>query len=83
MINEDFPLIFERSKKGRISTNLPPLDVPVQKIEIEEQYIRNEPAELPDRRLAMAAVLAKVCASGDAILCGTAAVARGICAHGA
>ncbi|MEI3606800.1 aminomethyl-transferring glycine dehydrogenase subunit GcvPB [Pseudogracilibacillus sp. SE30717A] len=48
MINEDFPLIFERSKKGRISTNLPPLDVPVQKIEIEEQYIRNEPAELPE-----------------------------------
>ncbi|MFD1850608.1 aminomethyl-transferring glycine dehydrogenase subunit GcvPB [Oceanobacillus bengalensis] len=50
MANQDFPLIFERSKEGRTSYSLPDLDVPAYDIEneLEEAYIRKNPAELPE-----------------------------------
>lgn len=50
MQTKAFPLIFERSKKGRVSANLPEIDVPVQDIEadIGTAYIRKEPADLPE-----------------------------------
>ncbi|MGG3691971.1 aminomethyl-transferring glycine dehydrogenase subunit GcvPB [Heyndrickxia ginsengihumi] len=50
MLNEDQPLIFERSKPGRIGYSLPPLDV--QELDLKEifptEYIRNEEPELPE-----------------------------------
>ncbi|WP_026906677.1 aminomethyl-transferring glycine dehydrogenase subunit GcvPB [Paucisalibacillus globulus] len=50
MNNQDFPLIFERSKEGRVSFNLPDIDVPVVDLEAEltETYVRQEAPELPE-----------------------------------
>ncbi len=50
MANENFPLIFERSKEGRASYNLPALDVPEVNLEeeIEDVYVRKTDAELPE-----------------------------------
>ncbi len=50
MANQDFPLIFERSKEGRISYNLPALDVPEIDLEAElgDSYVRSEAADLPE-----------------------------------
>lgn len=50
MQTKTFPLIFERSKPGRISANLPEIDVPIQDIEADlgTAYIRKEPADLPE-----------------------------------
>ena len=50
MANENFPLIFERSKEGRSGYNLPALDVPEVNLEeeIEDVYIRKVDAELPE-----------------------------------
>lgn len=50
MAKQDFPLIFERSKEGRISYNLPEIDVPEVDLEAElgDTYVRSEPAELPE-----------------------------------
>ena len=50
MANENFPLIFERSKEGRSAYNLPALDVPEVNLaeEIEDVYIRKVDAELPE-----------------------------------
>jgi len=50
MANENFPLIFERSKQNRTSFNLPELDVPDYKLEeeIDAAYVRKNPAELPE-----------------------------------
>lgn len=50
MANKDFPLIFERSKKGRTSYSLPELDVPAFDLdaELEESYIRKDAPDLPE-----------------------------------
>lgn len=50
MANQDFPLIFERSKEGRISYNLPAIDVPEVDLEAElgDLYVRSELADLPE-----------------------------------
>ncbi len=50
MKNKDFPLIFERSKRGRKSYSLPSLDVPEINLEeeIDQLYIRDELADLPE-----------------------------------
>lgn len=50
MANKDFPLIFERSKKGRTSYSLPELDVPEVDLdaEFEEAFIRREAPDLPE-----------------------------------
>ncbi|WP_087971661.1 aminomethyl-transferring glycine dehydrogenase subunit GcvPB [Oceanobacillus rekensis] len=50
MANQDFPLIFERSKEGRTSYSLPDLDVTEFNLEseLEEVYIRKAPPELPE-----------------------------------
>ncbi|WP_233881110.1 aminomethyl-transferring glycine dehydrogenase subunit GcvPB [Virgibacillus halodenitrificans] len=50
MANQDFPLIFERSREGRTSYSLPELDVPDYDIdqEMEEVYIRKSAPELPE-----------------------------------
>lgn len=50
MANENFPLIFERSKQNRTSFNLPELDVPDYNLEeeIDAAYVRKNPAELPE-----------------------------------
>lgn len=50
MAKENFPLIFERSKEGRSSYNLPALDVPEFNLEeeLEDAYIRKVDAELPE-----------------------------------
>ncbi|MDY0408424.1 aminomethyl-transferring glycine dehydrogenase subunit GcvPB [Virgibacillus soli] len=50
MANKDFPLIFERSKEGRTSYNLPELDVPEVNLseEFSEAYVRKVPADLPE-----------------------------------
>src|SRR5699024_681629 len=50
MQTKNFPLIFERSKKGRVSSNLPSLDVPEVSLEedIDSSYIRQTPADLPE-----------------------------------
>src|SRR5690625_6784302 len=50
METKDFPLIFERSKEGRKSYSLPPLDIPEVKLEdeLDEAYIRKTPADLPE-----------------------------------
>lgn len=47
---KDQPLIFERSKPGRIGYSLPDLDVPEENLEhlIPHQYLRREEAELPE-----------------------------------
>lgn len=50
MQTKDFPLIFERSKKGRVSCSLPQLDVPEVSLEdnLDESFIRKTPADLPE-----------------------------------
>ncbi|MHA6250990.1 aminomethyl-transferring glycine dehydrogenase subunit GcvPB [Oceanobacillus sp. CAU 1775] len=50
MANENFPLIFERSRENRSAYNLPALDVPEVNLEeeIEDAYIRKVDAELPE-----------------------------------
>ena len=50
MANENFPLIFERSKEGRNGYNLPALDVPEVNLEEEvgETYVRKVEANLPE-----------------------------------
>ncbi|GIO27500.1 aminomethyl-transferring glycine dehydrogenase subunit GcvPB [Ornithinibacillus bavariensis] len=50
MTNQDFPLIFERSKEGRVSYSLPDLDVPEVDLEAEltATYMRQEAPELPE-----------------------------------
>src|SRR5699024_2581153 len=50
MQTKDFPLIFERSKKGRISYSLPALDVPEVNLNeaIDDEYIRDTPPALPE-----------------------------------
>ena len=49
MANENFPLIFERSKEGR-GYSLPTLDVPEVNLEeeIDDAYIRKVDANLPE-----------------------------------
>src|SRR5690625_4094852 len=49
METKDFQLIFERSKEGRKSYSLPPLDIPEVKLEdeLDESYIRKTTADLP------------------------------------
>jgi len=46
----DYPLIFERSKKGRTAYSLPPLDVPTVPIEdlLDPIYVRSTPPALPE-----------------------------------
>ena len=50
MANENFPLIFERSKEGRVGYSLPTLDVPEVNLEEEvgETYVRKVQANLPE-----------------------------------
>ncbi|MFD1171582.1 aminomethyl-transferring glycine dehydrogenase subunit GcvPB [Oceanobacillus picturae] len=50
MNKKDFPLMFERSKEGRTSYSLPELDIPDFDLDadIESNYIRNTPADLPE-----------------------------------
>lgn len=50
MMRKEQPLIFERSKKGRIGYSLPPLDVPEENIEqlLPNEYIRSESPNLPE-----------------------------------
>lgn len=50
MAKENFPLIFERSKEGRLGYNLPTLDVPEVNLEeeLEDIYVRTVDAELPE-----------------------------------
>src|SRR5690625_486660 len=50
MAKKDFPLIFERSKKGRTSYSLPELDFPEFDIEedLEDAYVRKTAPELPE-----------------------------------
>ncbi|NWN93725.1 MAG: aminomethyl-transferring glycine dehydrogenase subunit GcvPB [Bacillus sp. (in: Bacteria)] len=50
MANEGMPLIFERSKQGRIAYSLPEIDVPeVDAFDIfPPEYVRKQDAELPE-----------------------------------
>ncbi|WP_156290815.1 aminomethyl-transferring glycine dehydrogenase subunit GcvPB [Oceanobacillus salinisoli] len=50
MANQDFPLIFERSKEGRTGYSLPDLDVPEIELEneLEDVYIRKTAPDLPE-----------------------------------
>lgn len=50
MDSQNFPLIFERSKEGRVSYSLPEIDVPEMNLteDIEDTYIRHHPPELPE-----------------------------------
>jgi len=50
MANKEFPLIFERSREGRTSYNLPELDVPETDLnaELGDSFVRKNPAELPE-----------------------------------
>jgi len=50
MANKEFPLIFERSRDGRTSFNLPALDVPETDLnaELGDAFVRKNPAELPE-----------------------------------
>ncbi len=50
MANENFPLIFERSKEGRVGYNLPALDVPEVNLEEEigSDFVRKVDANLPE-----------------------------------
>lgn len=50
MANEGMPLIFERSKSGRIAYSLPEMDVPeVDAFDIfPPEYVRKQDAELPE-----------------------------------
>ncbi|RDW19182.1 glycine dehydrogenase (aminomethyl-transferring) [Oceanobacillus arenosus] len=50
MANQNFPIIFERSKEGRVSYNLPELDIPAFHLEEEfaDVYVRKTAPELPE-----------------------------------
>lgn len=50
MVKDNFPLIFEISKSGRIGYSLPEIDVPETDIDrlMPEDYIRTEEPELPE-----------------------------------
>ncbi|WP_430785310.1 aminomethyl-transferring glycine dehydrogenase subunit GcvPB [Virgibacillus flavescens] len=50
MANENFPIIFERSKEGRTSYSLPDLDVPELDINegLDDAYVRSEAPDLPE-----------------------------------
>ncbi|MCB5933667.1 aminomethyl-transferring glycine dehydrogenase subunit GcvPB [Caldibacillus thermoamylovorans] len=50
MVKDNFPLIFEISKPGRIGYSLPEIDVPETDIDrlMPENYIRTEEPELPE-----------------------------------
>lgn len=50
MVKDNFPLIFEISKPGRIGYSLPEIDVPETDIDrlLPEDYIRTEEPELPE-----------------------------------
>ncbi|WP_085991922.1 aminomethyl-transferring glycine dehydrogenase subunit GcvPB [Oceanobacillus senegalensis] len=50
MANQDFPLIFERSKEGRTGYSLPDLEVPEIDLdsELDDAYIRKNAPELPE-----------------------------------
>lgn len=50
MAKKGFPLIFERSKEGRKSYNLPALDVPTSDLdkELGDTFVRKTPADLPE-----------------------------------
>lgn len=50
MVKDNFPLIFEFSKPGRIGYSLPEIDVPETDIDrlLPEDYIRTEEPELPE-----------------------------------
>lgn len=50
MVKDNFPLIFEISKPGRIGYSLPEIDVPETDIDrlMPEDYIRTEEPELPE-----------------------------------
>ena len=50
MAKQDFPLIFERSKEGRISYSLPDLDVEEIDLdeEFEDEYVRKDAPNLPE-----------------------------------
>lgn len=50
MSNQDFALIFERSKEGRVSYNLPEIDVPEVDLEAEltDTYVRADAPDLPE-----------------------------------
>jgi len=50
MANKEFPLIFERSREGRTSYNLPALDVPEKDLtaEVGDIFVRKTPAALPE-----------------------------------
>ncbi|KGX88861.1 aminomethyl-transferring glycine dehydrogenase subunit GcvPB [Pontibacillus litoralis] len=48
MFKEDFPVIFEHSQPGRIGYSLPTLDVPEVAIELDERYVRQQDAQLPE-----------------------------------
>ncbi|MRH43147.1 aminomethyl-transferring glycine dehydrogenase subunit GcvPB [Aquibacillus halophilus] len=50
MANQNFPLIFEHSKRGRTSYSLPEIDVPETDLsnEIESTYIRRSEPDLPE-----------------------------------
>ncbi|WP_067728072.1 aminomethyl-transferring glycine dehydrogenase subunit GcvPB [Oceanobacillus damuensis] len=50
MANQDFPLIFERSKEGRTSYSLPDLDVEEFDLdaELDDEYIRKTAPDLPE-----------------------------------
>lgn len=50
-MRKDFPLIFERSREGRIGCSLPALDVPdddAWDVAIDSMYVRKELAALPE-----------------------------------
>ncbi|MUV39658.1 Glycine dehydrogenase (aminomethyl-transferring) [Lentibacillus sp. JNUCC-1] len=50
MTNNNFPLIFERSKEGRTSFSLPELDVPEHDLdqELDQMFIRKSAPDLPE-----------------------------------
>lgn len=48
MATKQFPLIFERSVPGRMACTLPTLDTEAFDLEIDEQFIREDLAELPE-----------------------------------
>ncbi|ASN05255.1 aminomethyl-transferring glycine dehydrogenase subunit GcvPB [Virgibacillus necropolis] len=50
MANENFPIIFERSKEGRTSYSLPDLDVPELDINegLDDAYVRKNAPDLPE-----------------------------------
>ncbi|MEN2766005.1 aminomethyl-transferring glycine dehydrogenase subunit GcvPB [Ornithinibacillus xuwenensis] len=50
MSKKDFPLIFERSKEGRVSYSLPELDIPEVNLEeeITDRYVRKAAPDLPE-----------------------------------